>query len=101
MQEQYVAAGAGLGQMNKPTRESAAVEVMRFADQLSNRAQDLAKRVEEKLGPIAMEDTPKNIGNECKEARIYPLLFSEFRNKLLAIESAFNSIDSTISRTEL
>ena len=87
---------------NTPIRKPVSVEVAEFAQNLANRAQDIADRVDGKLHSVMTSSTPRELVNACvKDSVEYPPLFSDLRINLQGIESALNSIEYAMSRTEL
>lgn len=94
--------GAALGQA--PSRQTASEDIQHFADRLAGRAQDLAKRVEDKLNSVmtgAQPNAGKEIGQIQKGTQALPPLFASLSSKLTSIEGALDSIESALSRTEL
>ena len=75
-----------------------------FANELVEKSERVAQRVEEKLNPImspAKEEIKKEEIEEIKVGEIYPPYFSELQNKFIKIEASLNRIDAFLARTEL
>ncbi len=87
---------------NAPTRQPVSAEVAQFAQNLANRAQALAERVNGKLHSVMTSETPRACGGAiAKDSVEYPPLFSDMRNSFQGIDSALDSIEYALSRTEL
>lgn len=82
------------------TRTPVAIDVVRFAELLANRAQSLAERTNVKLHPVMTADYPRPCAENLKEQE-YPPLFAELRNNFQAIAGALDTIEHALSRTEL
>lgn len=76
-------------------------EVMVFVEMLAKRAQNLAERVNGKLHSVMTSEMPRTCDGAIKDGREYPPLFSELRNNFNTIESALDSIEYAMQRTEL
>ncbi len=86
----------------RPVRLPVATEVAQFAERLANQAQSLADRVNGKLQPVMTSDCPRPCEDACSKNSIeYPPLFNDLRGHLIAINSALESIEYSLSRTEL
>lgn len=85
----------------QPARQPVSADVMQYANNLANRAQSLAERVNEKLHPVMTSETPRARGTVCKDSVEYPPMFADMRNNLQRIDAALDSIEYAMSRTEL
>lgn len=85
----------------QPARQPVSADVMQYAQNLANRAQSLAERVNGKLHPVMTSETPRACGTACKDSVEYPPMFADMRNNLQGIEAALDSIEYAMSRTEL
>ena len=91
----------GAANCTVPTRQPVAAEVAQFAQTLNQRAASLADLVNGKLHPVMTSDYPRECGKPGKDGVEYPPLFSDLRGNLQGIESALDSIECALSRTEL
>ena len=99
MQPQFATQAGQLSQ--QPARQPVAADVMQYAQNLANRAQSLAERVNGKLHPVMTSETPRACGAVCKDSVEYPPMFSDLRDNLQGIDAALDSIEYALSRTEL
>jgi hypothetical protein len=81
-------------------RNSAANEVCALAAEVLDFADNLACRMEGKLGCITIPQCPQEL---CKpqEQRAYPPLFEELRGKLLAMKRCLYAMESTIDLADI
>lgn len=82
-------------------RQTVAAEVAQFAERLANQAQTLAEQVSNKLHSVMISEYPRPCEVASKDSTEYPPLFSDLRGNLMTINSALESIEYTLSRTEL
>lgn len=82
-------------------RQPVSADVLRTAENLANRAQRLSDQVGTKLQPVMAQDCPRPCGATATDGKEYPPLFADLRNNFIAIESALDSIEASINRTEL
>ena len=82
-------------------RQPIAVEVAKLAASIANHAQQVSEIANIKLQPVMTSETPRACNGQAKDSVEYPPLFSDLRNSLQGIESALNSIEYMLSRTEL
>ena len=82
-----------------PVRQPIASNVVALGQSMAKRAQSLAERVNGKLQSVMNNDASP----PCESTKMdeYPPLFADLRASLRSIEDALNSIDDSISRTEL
>lgn len=98
--------GGGIGRSGTdcptPARVTVAQEVLDFSYQLAERAANLAERVQGKLSGVMVSPAPAcNTGEAEKLSREYPPLFSELRGRLYHFQTALDTIEDALSRTEL
>jgi len=86
---------------NTAAREPVAAEICKFAAELAERAEMLTNRVSGKLNPITTSACPMPVRGEGKECREYPPLFQELRSRFFSLANSLDSIEDTMSRTEL
>lgn len=82
-------------------QKSAAIEICEFAAELEARAKMLAGKIVITLNPVITPLCSEPVRGEEKTYREYPPLFSELRSHFFSLVSSLNSIEDTISHTEL
>ncbi len=85
----------------QPGRQPVSAEVAQLAEYLSSRAQALAERVNVKLHSVMTSDCTRPCEVAGKDSTEYPPLFADLRGNLRGIDSALDSIEYALSRTEL
>jgi hypothetical protein len=88
-------------EVGKAMRDTAAQEVLQFAQRVADMADSTASRTLGKLAPVMMSERPSVAGETTKAHREYPPLFDELRSRLNSIENSIHLIESAMSRTEL
>lgn len=101
MNEKYSMAQGANQLCTAHERQPVAVEVMNYAQNLAGRAQTLAERLNGKLHTVMTSETPRACVASLKDGAEYPPLFSDLRNSFQGIDSALDSIEYALSRTEL
>lgn len=82
-------------------KQSAAGEVVHLAQNLNQRAMELVGRMNDKLYPVMVSDRPREERKPPIGNIEYPPLFSDLLGNLRGIEDALDTIEYTLSRTEL
>lgn len=82
-------------------RQPVSREVAQFTERLAHQAHALAERVNGKLHSVMTSECPRPCEVAIKDSTEYPPLFSDLRDNLLVIKVALESIDYSLSRTEL
>lgn len=91
-----------LNNQNQPVavRDTAAMEVLRMAEVIAERAERVNGMLAERLASVTnQQEGPKNELAEVQ--RDFPPLFSDLRQYLQRISNALNGIEDTTHRTEL
>ena len=83
-------------------REPISMNILSFAQKLADRADSLATRTHNKLGPVMQSQppSPENL-KSVTGSQAYPPMFDELRERFSVIDRALNSIEDALSRTEL
>lgn len=84
-----------------PERQSLAIQVVRFAEQIEDQAQRLAGRVHEKLYSVMTCETPSQEPRPDLNLTGYPPLFADLYKNLASIHHAIELIEQAVDRTEL
>jgi len=83
-------------------RETAGNEIMATLDRVTGLAEKVAARAGAQLHPVCTEERPSNeICGVAAIEREYPPMFSEFRDRLRAIESSLRRVDHVLDRCEV
>ena len=94
--------GIGINQAAiQPQRQPVSAEVAEYAERLSNRAYQLAERVNGKLHSVMTSEQPRPCELKSNDPVEYPPLFADMRGNLNGISNALDSIEYALSRTEL
>lgn len=104
MEKEYVGQGnqqsVGLG--GRVTRETAATEVVQYAEQTMARAAQLAEMTDRTLHTVCMDFMQAEICDANKKTqREYPPLFAQLREYLDGINRSMDGVENTLSRVEL
>lgn len=82
-------------------REPISQSILSFASRLADKADSLATRTHNKLGPVMqVPPSPENL-NSATVSQTYPPMFDELRERFNVIDRSLNSIEDALSRTEL
>lgn len=81
-------------------RQTAADEVLDFANRLANNIEGLADRVGSRLSPIS-RCSPPSTGNAGDCCESMPAYFEQVRGALFRIERHMDSINDSLERVEL
>lgn len=83
-------------------REPISQSILSFASRLADKADSLATRTHNKLGPVMQSVPPSPEGlKPVTGSQAYPPMFDELRERFNVIDRSLNSIEDALSRTEL
>ena len=87
----------------EPNRQTAAYEIMMFAQELQGKMEELSVRTERILAPIMTPDESKNnqLVNKENEGKPYPSYFADLRGIFLRINERIECIHSYLTRAEM
>lgn len=90
----------GMGQSTE--RETAATEILRFAERLSGIASDINQRTHNKLQTVMVPEVPTTENpNKAQISRAKSPLFEALSQSLASIEQSLAEINDCLDRTEL
>ena len=84
-----------------PAREPIASEIMKYANRLAERSENLSARLSDRLSPVTSIAPPSVACNGKESVQDYPPLFADLRRSFRNIEAALDAINDTMDRTEL